>query len=186
MSDLTFTLRPKSTEDYPMVAMVCAHWASLRTARALPARGALDPSAIAEALPHVLLAQYVSPGVARIRLCGHGIEDMMGMDLRGMPLTALFGAGARDEVMAALKQVGGGARAMLSLKGEQGFGQPEMGAQLALMPLTDTDGRITHVLGVLERHGQIGRRPRRFVCADVAPIVTEKAPTLRVITGGKG
>ena len=87
--------------------------------------------------------------------------------------------------MAALEQVGRGVRAMLALQAEPGFGQPEMSALLALMPLTGADGRITHVLGVLERRGQIGRRPRRFATACNTPIIEDSAPMLRVIIGGK-
>lgn len=185
MSDTFLPHRPEADDAFPLVARVCAHWASLRTRHALPARGALDPSALADALPHVFLGEFVSPRVARIRLCGHGVEDVMGMDLRGMPLTALFGTGARDDIMAALEQVGRGVRATLSLQAEPGFGQPDMVAQLALMPLTGQDGRITHVLGVLERRGQIGRRPRRFASAIAAPVAAESAPKLRVIAGGK-
>ena len=87
--------------------------------------------------------------------------------------------------MTALEQVGRGVRATLSLQAEPGFGQPEMTAQLALMPLTGDDGRITHVLGVLERRGQIGRRPRRFSTAIAAPATEDSAPKLRLIIGGK-
>lgn len=182
---MTFNNRPQTDLDYPMVACVCAHWASLRRPHNLPARASLDPSAMAPALPNVFLGEFISPSVARIRLCGHAVEDVMGMDLRGMPLTALFGAAARSDIMAALAQIGRGVRVTLSLQAEPGFGQPEMVAQLALMPLTDDDGRITHVLGVLERHGQIGRRPRRFASAHVQPVMTDTAPMLRVIQGGK-
>lgn len=185
MSDMTFSTRPETRQDYPLVAQVCEHWRSLRSRHALPKRIALDPTALAEALPHVFLAEFVSPRVARIRLCGHGVEDVMGMDLRGMPLSALFAADARHDVMAALDVVGRGARATLALKAEHGFGQPDLDAQLAVMPMTGADGRITHVLGVLERHGQIGRRPRRFASAQAAPATAEHAPALRVITGGK-
>lgn len=185
MSDMTFTTCPKIPHDYPLVAKVCDHWTSLRTRHSLPARAALDPSALTEALPHVFLAEFCSPRVARIRLCGHKIEDVMGMDLRGMPLTCLFGPEAREDIMAALEIVGHGARATLSLQAERGFGQPDMVAQLALMPLTGGDGRITHILGVLERHGQIGRRPRRFASAQTTPVVPESGPKLRVILGGK-
>lgn len=185
MSDMTTIPRPDAPHEYPLVAKVCAHWASLRTRHALPARSALAPSELADALPHVFLAEFVTTRVARIRLCGHKVEEVMGMDLRGMPLTALFGPDAREDIMSALQIVGHGARATMALQAERGFGQPDMRAQLALMPLCDADGRITHVLGVLERHGQIGRRPRRFSSAQSAPVATEAAPMLRVITGGK-
>jgi hypothetical protein len=186
MTDTTLFARPDTSTDFPVVAKACAHWTSLRTRRALPKRTAIDPSALADALPHIFLAEYISPRVVRLRLCGHALEDMMGMDLRGMPLTALFTAWARDDVMAALEQVGRGARATLVLQAEPGFGQPDMVAQLALMPLTDDEGRITHVMGVIERHGEIGRRPRRFSNTSAAPLVAEAGPVLRVIHGGKG
>ena len=185
MSDTTSTYQPQIGPEFPLVAKVCDHWSSLRSRHALPARGALDPGKMTDTLPHVFLAEYVSPRVARIRLCGHAVEDVMGMDLRGMPLTALFSDAARAEIMAALEQVGHGVRAILALQAEPGFGQPKMIAQLALMPLTGADGRITHVLGVLERHGQIGRRPRRFASAKAETAAPDPAPTLRVITGGK-
>jgi hypothetical protein len=185
MSDMTNIPHPDAPHEYPLVAKVCAHWASLRTRHALPARAALDPSELADALPHVFLAEFVTPRVARIRLCGHKVEEVMGMDLRGMPLTTLFGPNAREDITSALEIVGHGARATLILQAERGFGQPDMCAQLALMPLCDANGRISHVLGVLERHGQIGRRPRRFATAKPAPVATEARPMLRVISGGK-
>lgn len=184
MSDMTFTRHPDTPQNYPLVTLVCDHWASLRSRHALPRRAALDPTALADALPHVFLAEFVSPRVARIRLCGHGIEDVMGMDLRGMPLSALFAADARRDVAAALDAAGRGARVTLALQAERGFGQPDLVAQMAVMPLTGPDGRITHVLGVLERHGQIGRRPRRFASAEAA-VTAEQSPVLRVISGGK-
>ena len=68
---------------------------------------------------------------------------MMDMDLRGMPLTALFAASARAPLGAALAQVASGARATLSVQGEAGFGQPQLAGRLALLPLTDESGAIT-------------------------------------------
>lgn len=185
MTDIPLIARQQTTTDFPLVTKVCAYWSGLRARHALPKRTMIDPSAMAEALPHLFLAEFISPRVVRIRLCGHALEDMMGMDLRGMPLTALFTAGARADIMAALEQVGHGARATLALQAEPGFGQPDMIAQLALMPLTDEEGRITHAMGVVERHGQIGRRPRRFSSIRAEPTVTDAAPMFRVITGGK-
>lgn len=185
MTDTTLIARPQTTTDFALVSKVCAYWSSLRTRRALPKRSMIDPSALADALPHLFLAEFISPRVVRIRLCGHALEDVMGMDLRGMPLTALFTATARDDIMAALEQVGHGARATIALQAEPGFGQPDMIAQLALMPLTDDEGRITHVMGVVERHGQIGRRPRRFSSITLQPVMAEAAPLFRVISGGK-
>jgi hypothetical protein len=174
-----------------VVADVTAHWASLKTGALPPRRSEIDAKLLAHALPDVFLAEIVSPRVARFRICGQRIEDVLGMDMRGMPLTALFKGTARQELNEALEQVILGARVTLSLQGETGFGLPEMTATLALLPLTDEAGRITRVMGVLERRGNLGRSPRRFTLAKPvpdttpAPIDATARPALRVITGGK-
>ena len=174
---------------FPLIAQVCAHWDSLRRPDRLPTRNALDPETLADALPHVFLAELVAPRVARLRICGHKIDALMDMELRGMPLTSLFTPAARPEVMDAVQQVAHGARARLSLQAEPGFGQPHMVAQMALMPLADADRRITHVLGVVDRDGSVGRRPRRFAQAMQASVEAQPRPAgahhLRVIPGGK-
>ncbi len=187
MTDLTLLPDAPAEADYPIVAQVCAHWAALRKPGRLPRRDALDPRALADALPQVFLAQLIGPRVARMRLCGHRIEDMLGMELRGMPLTALFAAPARAPVTDALEQVAASARARLMVQGEAGFGQPRVAGQMALLPLTDADGAITRVLGVLERHGAAGRRPRRFTVTDAPKLDAAPAgtPALRVIPGGR-
>lgn len=173
-----------------VVAQVTAHWASLKTDDLPPRRSQIDAKLLAHSLPDVFLAEIVSPRVARFRICGQRIEDVLGMDMRGMPVTALFKGAARQDLTEALEQVALGARVTLSLQGETGFGMPEMTATLALLPLTDEAGRITRVMGVLERRGDLGRSPRRFTLAKhmhhSLPVPTEAArPVLRVIAGGK-
>ena len=172
---------------------VIRYWASLRDGNEPPRRSQIEAAALAQALPDVFLAEIITPRIARFRLCGHRIEDLMGMDMRGMPLTVLFQGGARQEIADALEQVALGARVMLSLQGESGFGLPSLSASLALLPLTDDSGRITRILGVIDRTGTPGRCPRRFTLA--GPQTLPRAPrapaapvqpVLRVINGGKG
>ena len=172
---------------------VIRYWASLRDGNQPPRRSRIEAAALAQALPDVFLAELITPRVARFRLCGHRIEDLMGMDMRGMPLTVLFQGAARQEVADALEQVALGARVMLSLQGECGFGLPSLSASLALLPLTDDAGRITRILGVIDRTGTPGRCPRRFTLAKVQDLprasrtpTAPAQPALRVIDGGKG
>ena len=176
----------------PVVTDVVRYWAGLRIGNCPPRRDQIDASAIANALPHVFLAELLTPRVARMRISGQRIEDLLGMDMRGMPLTALFKGAARDELAEALEQVALGARVTLSLEGETGFGRPKLTAILGLLPLSDESGHITRVMGVLECMGEMGRSPRRFTLArPVAAAVTELAsprvarPVLRVVEGGK-
>ncbi len=162
MTDMTVPAPTPAPRAAGPVDDVCRHWASLPRTGLAPNRADLDPQAIAQALPHVFVAELVAPNVARLRLVGHALEDLMDMDLRGMPLSALFTADARPVLATAFEQVGRGARVLLPLRAERAWGMAELTAQLALLPLCDAHGAITRVLGVLECTGDAGRTPRRF------------------------
>jgi hypothetical protein len=175
-----------------VISRVCAYWSGLRENGAIPKRSDIDASALGAALPHVFLAELITPRMAKLRICGHQIEDLQGLDMRGMPVAALFMSEARGQLAEALAQVALGARVTLSLKSAGRMGQPEMTATLALLPLVDPAGGITRVMGVLERHGATGQLPRRFdlatpveLTAELPPPSAPKRPAFRVIQGGK-
>lgn len=169
-----------------MISRVCTYWSSLCAKGAIPKRSAIDASALGSALPHIFLAELITPHMAKMRIVGHQIEDLQGLDMRGMPLAALFVNAAREQLSEALAQVSLGARVTLSLRA---VGKPSH-ATLALLPLTDPAGRITRVMGVLERQGALGPLP---VCFELAtPVQSATLPcaepcrlALRVIQGGK-
>ncbi|MEZ5753085.1 MAG: PAS domain-containing protein [Paracoccaceae bacterium] len=161
---------------------VIAYWDALRAGQTTPSRSAIDPSALGQALSNIFLAEVVAPGQARIRLSGQVLSDLLGMEPRGMPLSVLFAMSARDEVAMALRQVMTGARVRLPIRAETGFGKPGMDGEIALMPLLDTTGRPSRVLGVVETIGQIGRAPRRFTLR-VSPRPMAGVPPFSVIEG---
>lgn len=183
INDLGASARP--------VSLVMDYWASLRQAGSVPSRAAIDARALGAALPHVFLAELVTSRVARLRICGHQIEQLLDMDMRGMPLSTLFAGAARADLTEALAQVARGVRVTLALQGEDGFGLPALNAKLVLLPLTDDAGQINRILGVLETEGRIGRTPRRFVRANItvqpdpSTIPAPASPVLRVIQGGR-
>jgi len=178
------------------IDQVCAYWASLPRNGLAPNRADVDASAIAGALPDLFIAEFVTPRVARLRLVGHRVEDLLDMEMRGMPLTALFTGPARPVLTDALEQVARGARVILPLDGEVGFGLPALTGQMALLPLCDQTGAITRVMGVILYQGTIGRKSRRLnvsaphasllppLTASIAP-APRKTPAFRVIVGGK-
>lgn len=195
MTEVIFPADTNAATDASPVDQVCRYWADLPRVGLAPNRADLDPQAIAQALPHVFIAELVTPRVARLRLVGHALEDLLDMDLRGMPLSALFTSDARPILATAFEQVARGARVLLPLRAERAWGLPEMTGQLALLPLSDATGAITRVLGVLERNGETGRTPRRFAISAPAPIALampetpttagRNPPVFRVIMGGK-
>lgn len=177
---------------HAIIDQVGDYWASLPRTGPGPQRASIQAADIPDALPHLVLAQLVTPRVARLRIVGHKVEELIGVEMRGMPLTTLFAGEGRAEIQAATEHVSRGAKVLLSLAGEKGFGMPHLDAVMALMPLTDPSGKITHLLGVLETAGTPGRRPRRFALAQSRDISQPSAqppqpaqkPKLRVIKGG--
>ncbi|WP_334194869.1 PAS domain-containing protein [Pararhodobacter sp.] len=170
---LPFTAR-SGEQDYPAVRAVQSHWNELRGDRICPARAELDPKPLAHCLDVMFVAELVAPSVARLRLCGQQLGELLGMEPRGMPLSVFFNGDARTELAQALAQVAQGARAVMPLRSDAGLGQAAIDGMLALMPLSDPDGRITRVLGVLETRGPAGRAPRRFRLS--APLRMESDP----------
>jgi hypothetical protein len=157
------------TEDKPMqhsfalIQQVRAYWEALRDGTALPARARIDPRGLSGALEHVFLVERIAPGMAKFRLAGMHFFDLMGMEVKGMPLSAMFTPGARDGLAIALEQALSG-RACLDLwvEAERGFGLPALTGRMTLLPVTGSGGEADLALGCFETKGDIGRKPRRF------------------------
>lgn len=151
----------------PVIGDILAYWCNLRAAAGgtIPARADVDPKAISAHLGQVFIASLRTPRVARLRIVGAGIADLIGLDPRGMVLSALFAGPARDEVTRALAQVAAGARVILPLQSEPVPGQARLTAVMALMPLRGADGQVNQILGVIGVNGSVGPFPRRLMLA---------------------
>lgn len=148
---------------FPAMSEVRAYWEALRDGRLVPMRSEIDPRGIERALEYAFILERVAPQVARFRLAGMHLTDLMGMEVRGMPMTSFFTPAARPTVAAAMEQVfSGPAIAELALAAETGFGKPALEARLLILPLQSDLGDISRALGCLVADGHIGRAPRRF------------------------
>lgn len=146
---------------HPALSQVEAYWEGLRGARIAPLRSEVDPRGIDRALEHAFVLERIAPGLARFRLAGMHLNELMGMEVRGMPLTSFFTAEARQTVTEALGHVfEQPAKVEFDLKGERGSG--ELPGQMILLPLRSDLGDISRALGCLVTHGQIRRCPLRF------------------------
>ena len=146
-----------------MLEQVHRYWQSLRVESALPSRDALDPRGMAEALGSTFLIDRIAPGLARFRIAGMHLHDLIGMDARGMPLSTLFAPAARIRLAEALDSVFvTPARLEMWLEGERGIGRPALQAGMLLLPVSDAQGHVTMALGCLAMAGSMGRAPRRF------------------------
>ncbi len=140
-----------------------AYWCALRDGGDIPKRSQIDPRGLENILEYAFILERVAPGIARFRLAGHHLNDLAGMEVRGMPLTAFFTPAGRREIGAVLESVfDTPAVAELSLIGERQRGGASQEARMILMPLKSDLGDTNRALGVLVADGPTLRTPRRF------------------------
>ena len=145
------------------LAQVRAYWEGLREEGGIPLRAQISPRGIESALSSTFLIERIAPGMARFRIAGMGLTDLMGMDVRGMPLSALFTPDARRELGARLEQVFATPTVLtVEMVAVAGMRRPALTARLLLLPLRDEAGRLGLALGCIALSGAIGRSPRRF------------------------
>lgn len=155
--------RHRTDTRFPHIATVEAYWHALRGPRAIPRRAEVDPRGIEGSLEYAFILEHVAPGVGRLRIAGAHLSDLLGMEVRGMPVSALFAPEARADLASCLEKVCVDPTiAALSLQAEPGIGKPVLEARLLLLPLRDESGVVNRVLGCLDCNGSIGRAPRRF------------------------
>ncbi|WP_417807739.1 PAS domain-containing protein [Thioclava sp.] len=157
-----------------------AYWEGLRKGRAVPPRSEVNPRGIERALEFSFILERVAPGMGRFRLAGMHLNDLMGMEVRGMPLSALFAPDGRKKIAEITEAVfTDPAIAEVELCAETSIGKPEMMARVLILPLTSDFGDVSRALGCLVAEGEIGRTPRRFEVTGVrmTPIATQ-APSL--------
>ncbi|MCA0920718.1 PAS domain-containing protein [Pseudooceanicola nanhaiensis] len=145
------------------IAEVEAYWQALRAGRLVPRRSDIDPRGIERALEYAFVLERIAAGLARLRIAGTHLSDLMGMEVRGMPLSTFFTPESRAQVGEVLEQVfDSPAIATLTLTAERGIGKPALEGKVILLPLMSDLGDVTRVLGCLATQGAVGRAPRRF------------------------
>ena len=148
---------------YSAISQVEAYWEGLRGARLMPKRSEIDPRGIESALEHTFVLERIAPGMARIRIAGSHLSDLMGMEVRGMPLTSLITPPCRRQVNDLLEDVcQRPAMCEMRLNAEINGTRPHLDGRLLLMPLKSDLGDVSRILGCLVAQGDIGHTPRRF------------------------
>ncbi|PTW52103.1 MULTISPECIES: PAS domain-containing protein [Rhodovulum] len=172
------------------------YWARLRDDQGtLPSRAQLDPRGFSRALSNCFVAEAMAPRHLRLRLTGQHMTDLMGMDMRGMPLSAMILPESRpvlEEKIEALL-AGDGASVRLTLISPRSYNRQALFAGMILLPLARENGSPTKILGALATVGTVGWTPRRFqILGETAnpeprPAQDEgeaRRPALTVIQGG--
>ncbi|MFC3570959.1 PAS domain-containing protein [Paracoccus simplex] len=139
------------------------YWEGLRHGRAIPARGDVEPRGIRRALDYAFILERIAPGAARFRLAGRHLIDLMGMEVRGMPLCAFLNTSSRGRLSDVLESVFRGPQiAEIALESPASYGRPGLRGGMLLLPLRSDLGDVTRALGCLISDGKLGQSPRRF------------------------
>jgi hypothetical protein len=180
--------------DNPVLERLEAYWRALRHARHIPSRNDIRPNEIDSALPHAFILQRVAPGVARMRVAGQQLHELLKMDARGMPISTFFHANARDQVADLIeKAFSEPAIVALPLVSPGNVVRAPLTGTMLLLPLRDEVGQTSRVLGALVTEGHQGNRPRRFeidqnasIRVDTLGIKLAAAQVMPIISNEKG
>ena len=158
-----------------------AYWTALRQGNDVPSRSQIDPRGLENILSQTFVVERIAPGIARFRLAGQKLNEMAGMEVRGMPLTAFFTPTARKQVIASLEHMfDTPAIVELALTTVATRNHPAKEARILMLPLRSDLGDVSRALGVFVSDGNPTKTSQRF---DV--VSTELRPVTATLTAPK-
>ena len=162
---------------FSALSQVESYWEALRGSRLVPKRSEIDPRGIEHALEYTFVLERIAIGMARFRIAGSHLCNIMGMEVRGMPLSSFITPSGRETLGSVLEDVFQRPSAWeLEMVAEVGRKKPAMEARMVLMPLRSDLDDVSRILGCFVAKGELGTQPRRF------EIATTK---LRCLSAGK-
>lgn len=149
----------------PILRKLESYWQTMRRTQRIPSRLDLQPAKIDTVLPYAFIVHRVAPGIARFRVAGQKVNDVLKMDARGMPLTTLFHPQSREQVQDyAELAFAEPAIIALPLVSPGSLLRPKVQATMLLLPMHDYHGASNRLLGALVTEIDTSvTSPRRFV-----------------------
>ncbi|MGR3540795.1 MAG: PAS domain-containing protein [Hasllibacter sp.] len=139
--------------------VVLDYWEALRDGRVMPLRSEVDPRGLTAALDHAFILERIATGVARFRLAGLHLNAVMAMEVRGLPVTALFAPDERRAVADLVEAVFAGPETAVLDLVRDGGSEP---ARMVLAPLRSDLGDATRAIGCLVAPGARAEGPDRL------------------------
>ncbi|SIS84245.1 PAS domain-containing protein [Paracoccus saliphilus] len=151
------------------------YWQGLRQNESIPLRADVTADAISKVLDYAFLVERLAPEMARFRLVGQHLIDLMGMELRGMPLCSVINQASRKRMCKVTETVFRAPQIVeMKLRSRSAQGCPVISGSMLLLPLKSDLDDVTRALGCLVSEGPIGIGPRRFDLAE-----TKFTPVIR-------
>lgn len=167
----------RMTRRSPLLEETWRYWTSLRDGQDVPQRTALDPKAMSRILGHAMILDQVRHGTVRIRLGGNVMHQVLGMDVRGLPIRALFDLADRTRAVDLIEQVFDTPSTLeldLISEGAEGL----VTGRMLVLPLLDAAGAVTKALTVMVTDRVVMDAPRRFAVtnATARPLTGDTSP----------
>lgn len=138
------------------------YWNELRCGRLVPHRSEIDPREISGALEYGFILERLQPGAVRFRLAGMHLCDLMGMEVRGMPLRSFISPSSRARFSALLERVFSKPEVHEYIMVSEDSAGTMLKARMVILPLRSESGIVDRAIGCLTTEGTVGLSPRRF------------------------
>jgi len=147
---------------HPPLAEIRRYWDDLRAGRLMPLRSEVDPRDMSSFLECCFILDRKTAGDVRFRVAGMALNDIMGMELRGMHLRSMIEPSARAQFSASLEKMFDTPEIQDYQLRSAPAHAPALTARLLILPLRDDKGEVTRAMGCLVTSGIVGIPPRRF------------------------
>ncbi|WP_162933060.1 PAS domain-containing protein [Roseovarius sp. EL26] len=173
------------------------YWDSKCEDGQIPKRSMINPQGITSLLGSSFIAEKIAPGMARFRMAGTHLSDLMGMDVRGMPVSSFIAQPDRAQFSDLLVDLfETPASLTFNLRSISKPGAPDLHGRLLLLPLRSDLSDTSRALGCFLTQNQSHRQsigiyqvqaetgPRRFQItkSNVEPVEIGTGTNLRLIT----
>jgi hypothetical protein len=144
-------------------SVLLGYWEGLRAGRLVPMRSEIDPRGIETCLDESFILERMATQIARFRIAGSHLGALLGMDVRGLPLTSLFTPTDRQTVNEIVERMFTIPEIIeIDLQSVRGGDTPGLTGLMLLLPLRSDLGDITRALGCIATSGQTSECPHLF------------------------
>ncbi len=151
----------------PILAQIRSYWEELRAGRLMPLRAEIDPREMSPFLEVCFVLERQEPGDIRFRLAGMGVNDLMGMEVRGMQLRSLIVPEGRAHFSKQIDTLFTEPEIQEYKLISDADNAPHLKASMLILPLKSEDGEADRAIGCLTTDGIVGVPPRRFRVAEL-------------------
>ncbi len=140
--------RPVETMRHKTTKALFDYWDQLRANRLAPARTDVEPADIAALLPHTFVLEQTARNDARFRLAGEAVSDLIGMELTGMGVAAIWDDASRPRISQLVEGVISAPATAVVMGGKQSNGDIQgVKAEFCFLPLRTEGGPVNRIIG---------------------------------------